>query len=102
MQTLFPVPSKPDPRSAQLRFVSSADNLHELWAQLNFLLPDVFASAQKFDEWFQIDSESQKDEVVKQLHRLLRPFLLRRLKAEVVLLLPVRSRDVATEQLAEV
>ena len=102
MPLLFPVPSKPDPRSAQLLFVSSADNLHELWALLNFLLPDVFASAQKFDEWFQIDSESQKDEVVKQLHRLLRPSLLRRLKAEVVLLLPVRSRDVATEQLAEV
>ena len=70
------------------------NNLHELWALLNFLLPDVFASAQKFDEWFQIDSESQKDEVVKQLHRLLRPFLLRRLKAEVEKGLPPKKETI--------
>ncbi len=30
------------------------NNLHELWALLNFLLPEVFSSAEKFDEWFQI------------------------------------------------
>ena len=28
------------------------NNLHELWALLNFLLPEVFASAGQFDEWF--------------------------------------------------
>ena len=27
------------------------NNLHELWALLNFLLPDVFASSDQFDEW---------------------------------------------------
>jgi superfamily II DNA or RNA helicase len=29
------------------------NNLHELWALLNFLLPDIFQSGQFFDEWFQ-------------------------------------------------
>ena len=28
------------------------NNLHELWALLNFLLPDVFSSSEDFDEWF--------------------------------------------------
>lgn len=27
------------------------NNLHELWALLNFLLPDVFSSAEDFDSW---------------------------------------------------
>ena len=28
------------------------NNLHELWALLNFLLPEVFDSATLFDSWF--------------------------------------------------
>uniref|UniRef100_A0A8C2JVF6 SWI/SNF related, matrix associated, actin dependent regulator of chromatin, subfamily a, member 5 n=1 Tax=Cyprinus carpio TaxID=7962 RepID=A0A8C2JVF6_CYPCA len=28
------------------------NNLHELWALLNFLLPDVFNSSEDFDSWF--------------------------------------------------
>ena len=28
------------------------NNLHELWALLNFLLPDIFSSSEAFDEWF--------------------------------------------------
>ena len=28
------------------------NNLHELWALLNFLLPDVFGDADAFDQWF--------------------------------------------------
>lgn len=28
------------------------NNLHELWALLNFLLPDVFNSSEDFDAWF--------------------------------------------------
>ena len=28
------------------------NNLHELWALLNFLLPEVFSSSDDFDEWF--------------------------------------------------
>ncbi|KAJ3384883.1 hypothetical protein HDU84_002588 [Entophlyctis sp. JEL0112] len=58
------------------------NNLHELWALLNFLLPDVFSSSEDFDQWFQAMNGDQ-DQVVQQLHKVLRPFLLRRIKADV-------------------
>jgi SWI/SNF-related matrix-associated actin-dependent regulator of chromatin subfamily A member 5 len=57
--------------------------LHELWALLNFLLPEVFASSDDFDRWFDLKGEGDKSEVIEKLHKVLRPFLLRRLKAEV-------------------
>jgi SWI/SNF-related matrix-associated actin-dependent regulator of chromatin subfamily A member 5 len=58
------------------------NNLHELWALLNFLLPDVFGDSDAFDQWFSGQDRDQ-DTVVQQLHRVLRPFLLRRVKADV-------------------
>ncbi|KAF3359386.1 hypothetical protein VDGD_01523 [Verticillium dahliae] len=58
------------------------NNLHELWALLNFLLPDVFGDSEAFDQWFSGQDRDQ-DTVVQQLHRVLRPFLLRRVKADV-------------------
>jgi SWI/SNF-related matrix-associated actin-dependent regulator of chromatin subfamily A member 5 len=58
------------------------NNLHELWALLNFLLPDVFGDSEAFDQWFQSRDEAEES-VVQQLHRVLRPFLLRRVKADV-------------------
>ncbi|KAI1091325.1 SWI/SNF family of DNA-dependent ATPase [Rostrohypoxylon terebratum] len=58
------------------------NNLHELWALLNFLLPDVFGDSEAFDQWFSGQDEDS-DVVVQQLHRVLRPFLLRRVKADV-------------------
>ena len=59
------------------------NNLHELWALLNFLLPDVFASAEQFDDWFNlnVDDTEAKQRIIGQLHKILRPFMLRRLKA---------------------
>ena len=58
------------------------NNLHELWALLNFLLPDVFGDSEAFDQWFSGQSQDQ-DTVIQQLHRVLRPFLLRRVKSDV-------------------
>ncbi|KAJ9162085.1 Chromatin-remodeling complex ATPase-like protein [Coniochaeta hoffmannii] len=58
------------------------NNLHELWALLNFLLPDVFGESEAFDQWFSGEGQDQ-DTVVQQLHRVLRPFLLRRVKNDV-------------------
>ena len=58
------------------------NNLHELWALLNFLLPDVFGDSEAFDQWFSGQGQDQ-DTVVQQLHRVLRPFLLRRVKSDV-------------------
>uniref|UniRef100_A0A7R9YFY7 Chromatin-remodeling complex ATPase chain n=1 Tax=Pinguiococcus pyrenoidosus TaxID=172671 RepID=A0A7R9YFY7_9STRA len=72
------------------------NNLHELWALLNFLLPDVFASADQFDEWFDldVDDEEAKERMIKQLHKLLRPFMLRRLKVDVEKTLPPKSETI--------
>ena len=73
------------------------NNLHELWALLNFLLPEVFSSAEKFDEWFQIGEGEGKEaeaEVVQQLHKVLRPFLLRRLKSDVEKSLPPKKETI--------
>lgn len=76
------------------------NNLHELWALLNFLLPDIFEGAADFDEIMgegedekEVDgldeaelekvSKAEQDRVIETLRALLRPFLLRRLKADV-------------------
>ncbi len=72
------------------------NNLHELWALLNFLLPEVFGSAGQFDEWFSNveEGEGGSDAVVSQLHKVLRPFLLRRLKTEVETSLPPKKETI--------
>jgi SWI/SNF-related matrix-associated actin-dependent regulator of chromatin subfamily A member 5 len=95
------------------------NNLHELWALLNFLLPDVFNSSEDFEKWFSSveelpgsepknggadvkDGEKQddgKNEIVKQLHAILRPFLIRRLKSEVEHSLPPKKETVLFTQL---
>jgi len=59
------------------------NNLHELWALLNFLLPEVFDQSDKFDQWFNTEDEAARNNVIKRLHTVLQPFLLRRVKAEV-------------------
>ena len=33
------------------------NNLHELWSLLNFLLPDIFSSAEQWREWFDLDDK---------------------------------------------
>ncbi|KAI3406187.2 ISW2 [Candida oxycetoniae] len=87
------------------------NNLHELWALLNFLLPDVFGDSDQFDETFDqqqnghsnsnsssssssssssttetMDEKSKfkvQDKIIQELHQLLSPFLLRRVKSDV-------------------
>lgn len=51
-------------------FAFLQNNLHELWALLNFLLPEIFSSAETFDEWFQISGDNDEHEVVQQLHKV--------------------------------
>ncbi|XP_026466144.1 chromatin-remodeling complex ATPase chain Iswi-like [Ctenocephalides felis] len=59
------------------------NNLHELWALLNFLLPDVFNSSDDFDSWFDTNQFLGDNQLIERLHAVLKPFLLRRLKSEV-------------------
>ena len=73
------------------------NNLHELWAILNFIMPHIFDSASDFDEIFsQIvqsasESEGNPDSIAETLHRILRPFMLRRLKTDVARDLPEKK-----------
>jgi SWI/SNF-related matrix-associated actin-dependent regulator of chromatin subfamily A member 5 len=65
------------------------NNLHELWALLNFLLPDVFGDSEIFQEWFERENKDENEdkgddkEAVEKLRKILSPFLLRRVKSEV-------------------
>mmetsp|Transcript_46834 Transcript_46834/g.53157 ORF Transcript_46834/g.53157 Transcript_46834/m.53157 type:complete len:1469 (+) Transcript_46834:105-4511(+) len=72
------------------------NSLHELWALLNFLVPDVFANSEQFDEWFNLDIEDddEKNRLISQLHKILRPFMLRRLKKEVEKSLPQKHETI--------
>lgn len=68
------------------------NNLTELWSLLHFLLPDVFDDLQSFESWFDpveggddhLISEQQQLTIIHSLHSILRPFLLRRLKSDVL------------------
>ncbi|KAJ6848789.1 putative ATP-dependent DNA helicase CHR12 [Iris pallida] len=73
------------------------NSLQELWSLLNFLLPHIFNSVQNFEEWFNAPfadrcEVSLNDEeellIIRRLHHVLRPFLLRRKKDEVEKYLP--------------
>ena len=82
------------------------NNLPELWALLNFVLPTIFKSVKSFDEWFNTPfantggqdrmdlSEEEQLLVIRRLHKVLRPFLLRRLKKDVEKDLPDKQERV--------
>ncbi|ORX61883.1 hypothetical protein DM01DRAFT_260889 [Hesseltinella vesiculosa] len=76
------------------------NNLPELWSLLNFILPKIFNSVKTFEEWFNTPfsnqgvqdrvelNEEEQLLIIKRLHKVLRPFLLRRLKKDVESELP--------------
>ncbi|KAF7290807.1 SNF2 family DNA-dependent ATPase [Mycena indigotica] len=82
------------------------NNLAELWSLLNFILPDIFSDLDAFQEWqvilqlslrfltfigrfslprmsAQLQSE-RMSQFVSTMHTILKPFLLRRVKADVL------------------
>ncbi|CAL8137996.1 unnamed protein product [Orchesella dallaii] len=74
------------------------NKIPELWALLNFLLPSIFKSCSTFEQWFNAPfatsgekvelNEEETILIIRRLHKVLRPFLLRRLKKEVESQLP--------------
>ena len=85
--------------------------MEELWSLLNFLLPHIFNSAQNFEQWFNspfaftqhsnkrgpkigsdlifiAPNEEEQLLIINRLHKVLRPFILRRLKQDVESELP--------------
>ncbi|RKO92339.1 SNF2 family N-terminal domain-containing protein [Blyttiomyces helicus] len=81
------------------------NNLPELWSLLNFVLPKIFDSVSSFEEWFarpfastgqeKVDlNEEESLLIIRRLHKVLRPFLLRRLKKDVESQLPDKIENV--------
>ncbi|KFA77970.1 hypothetical protein S40288_07708 [Stachybotrys chartarum IBT 40288] len=86
------------------------NNLTELWSLLFFLMPAEngvggFADLQEFQDWFhkpetqilengreQMDDEARA--IISKLHKVLRPYLLRRLKADVEKQMPAKYEHV--------
>ncbi|KAJ7016033.1 SNF2 family N-terminal domain-containing protein [Mycena alexandri] len=66
------------------------NNLAELWSLLNFILPDIFDDVDAFQEWFSLPRMSallpsaRMGTFISTLHTILKPFLLRRMKADVL------------------
>ena len=69
------------------------NKLPELWALLNFLLPSIFKSVATFETWFNAPfatagekvelNEEETILIIRRLHKVLRPFLLRRYAARI-------------------
>lgn len=79
------------------------NNLEELWSLLNFLVPKIFNNVDDFISWFSFDitnnrldkkkiiSRQLTEKMVSTIHRVLAPFMLRRIKADVKLDLPPKK-----------
>ncbi|KAF3457175.1 hypothetical protein FNV43_RR01832 [Rhamnella rubrinervis] len=77
------------------------NSLQELWSLLNFLLPHIFNSVQNFEDWFNAPFADRGDIsltdeeqllIIRRLHHVIRPFILRRKKDEVEKYLPGKSQ----------
>ncbi|KAF8530036.1 SNF2 family DNA-dependent ATPase [Hysterangium stoloniferum] len=83
------------------------NNLAELWSLLNFILPDIFTDLNSFQEWFNLPMmqntlpTEHSSRVISKLHDILKPFLLRRLKADVEHSLPPKKEYVLYAPLSE-
>jgi ATP-dependent DNA helicase len=76
------------------------NNLTELWSLLHFLMPSIFDKLEAFESWFdfselkdkqgytEVLNQERQQKLVASLHAILKPFLLRRVKADVEKLLP--------------
>lgn len=77
------------------------NNLMELWSLMHFLMPHVFASHRQFNHWFNNPFKSMieksnevNEQLITRLHKVLRPFILRRLKTDVEKQMPKKYEHV--------
>ncbi|XP_028772802.1 chromatin-remodeling ATPase INO80-like [Neltuma alba] len=67
------------------------NNMAELWALLHFIMPTLFDNHEQFNEWFSKGIENHaehggtlNEHQLNRLHSILKPFMLRRVKKDVV------------------
>ncbi|XP_066117883.1 chromodomain-helicase-DNA-binding protein 1-like isoform X3 [Saccopteryx bilineata] len=70
------------------------NSLRELYSLLSFVEPDLFSKEQVEDFVQRYQDIEKNSESASELHRLLQPFLLRRMKAEVATELPKKTEVV--------
>lgn len=77
------------------------NNMMELWSLMHFLMPNFFESHRAFEELFSkpmtgmVEGNVEYNEnIIIKLHKVLRPFLLRRLKSEVEKQMPQKYEHV--------
>ncbi|CAM1503298.1 Fc.00g080740.m01.CDS01 [Cosmosporella sp. VM-42] len=82
------------------------NNLKELWSLLHFLLPNIFTDWEAFESWFDFSDledergtqefigDRMKQDLVKKIHLILQPMLLRRVKSDVAAYLPKKREYV--------
>lgn len=80
------------PRIILLTGTPVHNNLKELCALMHFILPDLF-NEQEFLSWFPMDAIMSGDSkfILEDLHEILRPFILRRKKSDVLSDLPSKT-----------
>uniref|UniRef100_A0A8R1HSQ0 Uncharacterized protein n=1 Tax=Caenorhabditis japonica TaxID=281687 RepID=A0A8R1HSQ0_CAEJA len=73
----------------------------ELWSLMHFLMPTIFSSHDDFKDWFSNPLTGMMEgsmefnaPLIQRLHKVLRPFILRRLKKEVEKQLPEKTEHV--------
>ncbi|OQS54638.1 ISW2 [Ecytonucleospora hepatopenaei] len=59
------------------------NNVHELWALLNFILPEVFSDSEKFEEFVKEAGNENSSMKIQKLRNVLQLFFLRREKTDV-------------------
>ncbi|ORY75470.1 chromo domain protein 1 [Protomyces lactucae-debilis] len=74
------------------------NNIKELAALIDFLMPNKFEIAQEIN--FETPDE-QQEEYIRDLHKRLQPFILRRLKKDVEKSLPSKSERILRVELAD-
>ena len=73
------------------------NHLGELWSLFRFINPGLLGSLDSFNKRFAGPIEAQDDKLARQhLKRLVQPFILRRLKTEVLTELPPRTEITIT------
>ncbi len=78
------------------------NHLGELWNLFRFINPGLLGSLEHFNHRFALPIEVRKDKAAgNQLKRLIRPFILRRLKSEVLAELPERTEITLHVELSE-
>ena len=72
------------------------NRLSELWSIFDFLMPGLLGSYMRFREHFELDITGGDEDAARRLRSLVAPFMLRRLKADVLQDLPDKLESVGT------